>query len=160
VPREREEHKSEASTPSQAPITMARVQLAAQMANALQNSDSSSDSDESLDAGYVTPNTDAWSEPERNPSTDDCNREYELKVREHQHAIRKAYPRVFFPDATKAELVSKFQDYLETMERRHGAGFYDKAVRQMAEQHVRWQARPKQAYHLIVRDIATRWDQI
>ena len=58
--------------------------------------------------------------------------------------------RVLFPDATKAELVSKFQDYLDTMDDDMAQVSTDKAVRQMAEQHVRWQARPKQAYNLIV----------
>jgi hypothetical protein len=125
------------------------------MANALHHSDSSaSESDESLDANYDTPDTDDWSEPERDPSTQDFrDREYELKVREHQHAIRKAYPRAMFPNATtKAERRTEFQNYIGKKE----AGFYDEAVRQTAEQHVRWQARPKQAYNLILRSLGKK----
>jgi hypothetical protein len=143
------------STPSRpnTPITLARVQLAARMASALENSDSSaSESDESLAAGYETPDTDDWEEPDRDPQTDDfCDRAYESKVREHQHAIKKAYPRLLFGDETKVERTRLLQDYLADLARRNGEDFFDKAVRQWAERHVRWQTTPKQAYKLLVR---------
>jgi hypothetical protein len=126
------------------------------MANALEHPDSStspSDDDyfESLPANYQTPDTDDCEEPARDPRTQDfCDREYELKVRDHQHAIKKVYPHVIAKSgATKAERESQFTDFLAALVQRRGEDFYDKEVRRIAERHVRRQATPKQAYAIL-----------
>jgi hypothetical protein len=134
------------------PITFARVQLAAQMANAQAESDSEDEplpEDELPGDEYGT--SDEWIEPDRNEKTRDfLDRAYELKVREQQHAIRKAYFRVITEDLVsmnKAQRKKAMQDFIE-----EGGGneVYDKCVREMAETQVRKQGKPIHAYYLVV----------
>jgi hypothetical protein len=158
------EEKNDALTPpkqpqQREPVSLARVQLAAQKANAAVASPKPSTPKQSRAPTKDFQTPEGFVEPQRNRRNGDfLDRDYEKKVREQHYAVKKAFPHFLAqeidrPISTPAQgdrMLAFYRTALEKLAVKTGHYFdFDQILRARAEEQVRWQGTPSLALEML-----------